>query len=164
MNKSLTMFATLVVIVGLCFYLVAFGANAQVQANQDFGSEQNKSGPHPLMRYVRGNMAAQAVSEITKEPVDAIRTKMKDGRLPAVLAEYQIDRRAFSEAMRARVQALLGTLVESNYLTADQRDQVLARMDQYAQRRVLMKSLIDKAVTDGTITPDQAQMLLKRPR
>ena len=123
-----------------------------------------KDGPGLLMRYVRGNMAAQAVSEITKAPVDTIRTKMKEERLPAVLAEYQVDRKTFVEAMHAKVLDLVGKLVESNYLTADQRDQVLARMDQYAQRRVLMKSLIDKAVTDGTITPDQAQMLLKRPR
>jgi hypothetical protein len=123
-----------------------------------------KDGPGLLMRYVRGNMAAQAVSEITKAPVDTIRTKMKEERLPAVLAEYQVNRKTFVEAMHAKVLDLVGKLVESNYLTADQRDQVLARMDQYAQRRALMKSPIDKAVTDGTITPDQAQMLQKEPR
>ena len=88
----------------------------------------------------------------------------KKERLPAVLAEYQVDRKAFSDAMHAKVQDLLGKLVDSNYLTVDQRNQLLARMDQYAQRRALMKSLIDKAITDGTITPEQAQMLLKRPR
>ena len=116
------------------------------------------------MRYVRENMAAQAVAEIAGQPVDTIRTKLQTERLPAVLAEYNVDRKAFSEAMHAKVQALLGSLVASKYLTDAQQQQILARMDQYAQRRALMKSVIDKAVTDGTITPDQAQMLLKRPR
>jgi hypothetical protein len=166
MKKTLSIIVISVVLVGLAFYVAATAANPQDQANPGYGHPRMlaKSGPGLLMRYVLGNMAAQAVSEITQQPVDTIRTKMKEERLPAVLAEYQVDRKVFFEVMRAKVQGLLGKLVESNYLTVDQRDQVLARMDQYAQRRALMKSLIDRAITDGTITPDQAQMLLKRPR
>ena len=166
MKKTLSIIVISVVLVGLAFYVAATAANPQDQANPGSGHQrmQAQSGPGLLMRYVRWNMAAQTVSEITQVPVDTIRGKLKAERLPAVLAEYQVDRKAFSEAMHAKVQDLLGKLVDSNYLTVDQSDQVLARMDQYAQRRALMKRLIDKAIMDGTITPDQAQMLLKRPR
>ena len=166
MKKTLSIIAISVVLVGLTFYVVATAASPQDQANPGSGHPRMpaKSGPWDLLRYVRENMSAQAISEMTKQPVDTIRAKLQKERLPAVLAEYQVDRKAFSEAMHAKVQVLLGKLVDSNYLTVDQRDQLLARMDQYAQRRALMKSLVDKAIADGTITPDQAKMLLKRPR
>jgi hypothetical protein len=166
MKKTLSIIAISVVLVGLAFYVAATAANPQDQANPGSGHPRMlaKSGPGQLMRYVRENMAAQAISEIKNQPVEIIREKLQKERLPAVLAEYQIDRKAFSEAMHAKVQDLLGKLVESSYLTADQKNQVLAQMDQFVQRRALMKSLIDKAITDGTITPEQAQMLLKRPR
>lgn len=166
MKKILSIIVISVVLVGLAFYVAATAANPQDQANPGSGHQrmQAKSGPGLLMRYVRWNMAAQTVSEITQVPVDTIRTKLKEERLPAVLAEYHVDRKTFSDAMHAKVQALMGSLVASNYLTDAQQQEILARMDQYAQRRTLMKSVIDKAVTDGTITPDQAQMLLKRPR
>jgi hypothetical protein len=166
MKKTLSIITVSVVLVGLAFYVAATAANPQDQANPGSGHQRilAKSGPGQLIRYVRENMAAQTISEITQAPVDAVRGKLKAERLPAVLAEYQVNRKAFSEAMHAKVQALLGKLVDSNYLTVDQRDQFLAQMDQYAQRRALMKSLIDKAITDGTITPDQAKMLLERPR
>lgn len=166
MKKTLSIIAISVVLVGLAFYVAATAANPQDQANPGSGHQRMlaKSGPGLVMRYVRENMAAQALSEITKQPVDTIRAKLQKERLPAVLAEYQVDRKAFSDAMHVKVQDLWGKLVESNYLTVDQRNQLIARMDEYAQRRALMKSLIDKAINDGTITPEQAQMLLKRPR
>jgi hypothetical protein len=166
MKKTLSIVAVSVVLVGLAFYVAATAASPQDSANPDFGYQrmQAKSGPGQLMQYVRQNMAAQVVSEITQQPVDTIRTKMKEERLPAVLAEYQVDRKVFRDAMQAKVQVLLGKLVDGNYLTADQRNRLLAGMDQFVQRRELMKNLIDKAVTDGTITPEQAQTLMKGPR
>jgi len=164
MRKQLSMVATFAVLIGLCFYLVAYGANSQVQANQGPGSKRIKSGPTLLMQYVRGNMAAQAIAGITKEPVDTIRKKLEEQRLPAVLAEYQVDRKAFSEGMQTKYKDLLGRLSDDGYLTINQKNQILTQMDQNEQRRELMKSLIDKAITDGTITPDQAQLLLKKPR
>ena len=166
MKKTLSIITISVVLVGLAFYVAATAANPQDQANPGSGHQRMlaKSGPGQLMRYVRENMAAQAVAEITKQEVGPIREKLQKERLPAVLAEYNVDRKAFSEAMQAKIQDLLGKLVESSYLTVDQKNQVLAQMDQFSQRRELMKSLIDKAITDGTITPEQAQMLLKKPR
>jgi hypothetical protein len=158
--------AVFMVLAGLALYVAADVAAPQDQTNPGYGNRrgEGKGGPWLLMRYVRENMAAQTVAEITKQPVEVIRKKLEEQRLPAVLVEYQVDRKAFSDGMHAKVQDLLGRLVEGSYLTVDQKTQILAQMDQFAQRRELLKSLIDRAVTDGTITPDQAQMLLKRPR
>lgn len=166
MKKTLSLIAVSVLLTGLALYVAASAADPQGQPNPGYGIQrsQGKNGPGLLMRYVRENMAVQTVAEITKQPVEFIRKKLEEQRLPAVLAEYQVDRKVFSDGMHAKVQDLLGKLVEGSYLTADQKIQILAQMDQFAQRRELMKSLIDKAVADGTITSDQAQMLLKRPR
>ena len=166
MKKSLSIVSIFVVIVGLAFYVGATAADSQDQAVPGFRQPRMlaENGPGQLARYVRENMAAEVIAEISKQPVDTIRTELQEKRLRAVLQEHQIDRKAFGDAMHAKFQGLLGKLVESNYLTVDQRNQIVARMDQFAQRRELMKSVIDKALTDGTITPDQAQTLLKRPR
>jgi hypothetical protein len=166
MKKSLSIVSIFAVIVSLAFFFGATASNSQDQAPPGSGRPRMlaKSGPGQLARYVRENMAAEAIAGIAKQPVDTIRKELQEKRLPAVLQEYQIDRKAFADAMQAKFQDLLGKLVESNYLTVDQRSRILARMDQHAQRRQLMQSVIDKAVTDGTISPDQAQMLLRRPR
>jgi hypothetical protein len=165
-KRILSIIAVSIILAGLTFYVAATAANLPDQTSSVYESQrgQGKGGPWRLMRYVRGNMAAQTLAEITRQPLDTIRGKLKEQRLPGVLAEYQVDRRVFSDGMRVKVQGLLEKLVEGSYLTADQKTQILAPMDQFAQRRELLKSLIDKGATDGTITPDQAQMLLKRPR
>lgn len=163
MKKTLSII-TVAVVLGLSVYLVSSAANFPDQGRPGSGIHQTKGGPHLLIRFVRTNMAAQTIAEINKQPVDTLRKKIEEQGLPAVLAEYQVDRKAFAEGMRAKFQDLLGQLSNGGYLTADQRNQILTQIDQYAERRTLMKGLIDKALTDGTITPDQAQMLMKRPR
>lgn len=163
MKTALSVIA-LAVLLGLSVYLVTFAADFPDHVSPGYGIHQAKSGPHLLMRYVRANMAAQTIAEITQQPVDAIRKKLGEQRLPGLLAEYHVDRKAFAQGMRIKFQGLLGQLQDDGYLTIDQRDQILTQVDQHRQRRTLMKSLIDKSLTDGTITPDQAAMLLKKPR
>ncbi|MBI5578374.1 MAG: hypothetical protein HY895_04405 [Deltaproteobacteria bacterium] len=161
--KSALLVIGVVVVLGLSIYLVASAANFPDQDSPSSGNHQTKSGPHLLMRYVRANMAARTIAEISKQPVDTIRKKLEEQRLPAVLTEYHVDRKAFAQGMRTKFQDLLGQLKDDGYLTIDQRDHILMQVDRYRQRRTLMKGLIDKGLTDGTITPDQAEMLLKRP-
>jgi hypothetical protein len=166
MKKTLAIVSISLALVGVALYIAASAAALQDQAAPVSVNQRTpaKTRPGLLERYVRENMAAQAVSEISGQPVDVIRKKLQEERLPAVLTELGVDRTVFSDIMRAKVQDLLGKLVESNYLTADQKTQLLARLDRYAERRALMKRVVDKAVTDGTITPDQAQLLLRGPR
>jgi hypothetical protein len=165
MKKKPSIIAVAVLLVGFAFWISANADTVQDQTNPAPGHHwiHAKHRPDLLARYVRRNMAAQAISDLTKVPVDTIRQKLQQERLPALLQEYRIDWTAFSSAVQARVQDLLGTLVNGNYLTADQRSQIQARMEQRARRRALLKSVVDKALTEGTITADQAQMLTKRP-
>lgn len=162
MIKALSIFAVAIV-VGFSIYFSATAANSPDQVNSVSGYHQAKGGPHLLTRFVRANMAAQTIAEISKRPVDDIRKQLEEQRLPAVLAANNVDRTAFAEGMRTRFQSLLGQLSNNGYLTADQKNLIISRMDQFAERRALLKGLVDKALADGTITQEQAQTLLKRP-
>jgi len=145
---------------GLTIYLSAVAASPP---DQEPGYRQGRAAAPPLLRFVRQNMAAQTIAGLTGVPVDEIRKELQEQRLPAVLSQHQIDRKAFADGMRTRFDNLLGQLNNAGYLTAEQKDQVVADAQQRFQRRALMKSLIDKGVSDGTITPEQGDSLLKRP-
>jgi hypothetical protein len=147
---------------GLTIYLSATAANSPEQSNAGPGYHQARGGS-PLIHFVRTNMAAQTIAGITGQRVEDIRAELEGQRLPAVLAAHNVDRKAFADGMRARFQNLLGQLSNDGYLTADQKNQILAQVEQRVQRRTLMKGLIDKAITDGTITQGQAETLMKRP-
>jgi len=158
MKRNLLITAVALVF-GLTLYLSAVAANSP---DQGPGTRQGRAGAHPLLRLVRENMAAQTIAGLTNQPVDTIRKQLEEQHLPGVLSQYQIDRKAFADGMRTRFQSLLGQLSNDGYLTADQKNQILAQAEQRFQRRALMKGLIDKGVSDGTITPDQADTLKKR--
>jgi len=49
-------------------------------------------------------------------------------------------------------------------VASQQEEEIMAKMEEQSQRRMLMKQLIEKGVTDGTITGDQAIMLQRRPK
>lgn len=144
---------------GLAVYLSATAASSP---EQGAGYHQGRGG-FPLLHFVRTNMAAQTIAELSHQPVEGIRAELQGQRVPAVLAAHNVDRKAFAEGMRSRFQNLLGQLSNDGYLTADQKNQILAQVEQRVQRRTLMKGLIDKGVSDGTLTPDQAETLMKRP-
>jgi hypothetical protein len=163
MKKTLSII-TVALVLGLSAYLVSSAANFPEPGSPGSGIHQTKGGPHLLIRFVRANMAAQTIAAISNQPVDTVRGKIEEQGLPAALAEFHVDRKAFAEGMRTKFQDLLGQLSDSGYLTAGQKEQILTQIGQYAERRTLMKGLIDKALTDGTITPDQAQTLMKGPR
>ncbi len=121
-------------------------------------------GPGLLMRYLFANQAAEALAEITGQPVDTFRRRIQDHQLRAVFSEYRIDREAFRSAMRAKSIARLRQIAEIGMITPEQEKELLERMENKSERRALMRRLIEKGVADGTITPEQSQMLLKTPR
>ncbi len=158
MKKGILMVAVALVF-GLTLYLSAVAANAPEGAP---GQRQGRGGLQ-LIHFVRTNMAAQTIAGLTNLPVDELRGELESQSLPAVLAAHHVDRKAFAEGLRTRFQNLLGQLGNSGYLTADQKSRILAQVEQRVQRRSIMKGLIDKGVSDGTITPEQAQTLFNRP-
>ena len=119
-------------------------------------------GPMLLSHLVRHNMIVQVVSQLSGQSADAIKKQLKDQHLPAVLSAYKIDPKTFHEAMRTKVTALIKLLTDSGYLTAEQSAKVLDEMEKFAQRHQLMTLLVEKGLADGTITQEQAQILLPK--
>ena len=116
-----------------------------------------------LTQFVRRNMVAQTVASITGVPVEQIRQQLETQRLPDVLAANNVDRKAFADGMKTRFQGLLGQLSNGGYLTDAEKNQIISRMDKFAERRTLLKSLVDKGLADGTLTQEQAQILIGGP-
>jgi hypothetical protein len=120
-------------------------------------------GPDVLGKYLMENQMAQVLSEITKQPVETMRLKLKGEHLRDVLHEYKIDPEAFHNAMSIRMAALVNGLEKTGYITSDQRKDIIEKMESRAQRHALMKRLIEKGIKDGTITKEQSQLLLPPP-
>ena len=162
MKKGLTIVA-LVLVAAVSVYLGANAANPPDQTGTATGYHKAKGGAPMLNQFVRRNMVAQTISGITGLPVDEIRQQLESQRLPDVLAAHNVDRKAFADGMKTRFQTLLGQLSNNGYLTDAQKSQIISRMDKFAERRALLKSLVDKGLADGTLTQEQAQTLIGKP-
>jgi hypothetical protein len=127
------------------------------------GHLREGGGPMGVSWMVRHNIMAQVLSELSGQSADTINQQLKDQRPGDILASYKIDPKAFGEAMRTKATALIKLLTDNGYLNAEQSSKVQEKMAEFAQRRQLMSLLIEKGITDGTITPEQAQMLRHKP-
>jgi polyhydroxyalkanoate synthesis regulator phasin len=162
--KVMALICLLVIDVLICGMAIAAGPDDQ-QA-MGFGPKFHRGrdgGPDLLAGYVRENLMAQALAEISKQPVATIQKQLEESRLPALLDQYKITPEAFQTAMRPKVTALVNQLVETGYLSKAQASDVLERLDKFAERQTVMKKLIEKGVKDGTITQEQASLLLPGP-
>jgi len=149
---------TIIVICALLFGIALFGmANADGPPGPHRGG-----GPMFLTHLVQHNMMVQVLSQLSQQSAVTIEQQLKDQRLPAVLSTYNIDPKAFHEAMRTKITALINLLTQSGYMTTDQSNKILAEMEKFAQRHQLMTLLVQKGLVDGTITQEQAQILLPK--
>lgn len=117
-----------------------------------------------LERYMHENLMVQVLSEVTGQPPETIRQKIEERNIPAVFDEYKIDQDVFRKAMRAKTTSMIKKLTEDGFITAEQQKEIFERMEAHEQRRELMDRLIQKGIKDGTITQEQAQMLMPKPR
>ena len=117
-----------------------------------------------LNRYLRENLTVQTLSEMTGQPVETIASKLRDERLPDLLSEYQIDREAFRITMHTKMKDLVNQLAKIGYLKPQQEKKIVDQMEFRSQRRALMTRLVEKGIADGTITDEQAQLLMRKPR
>ena len=117
-----------------------------------------------LVKYQQENMMVQTLSDISRQPIDAIQTKLKDQRMGAVMQELNIDRQAFHTAMRIKSIELIQKSAKSGTITPEQAKDIIEKMKNRSQRRELISQLIENGINDGTITTDQAQMLMGKPR
>jgi polyhydroxyalkanoate synthesis regulator phasin len=80
------------------------------------------------------------------------------------MQEMNIDRRAFGHAMQVKVRERIKQAVADGNITSEQEKEILSKIENRTKRRELMSKLIDKGIEDGTITRDEARMLMHKQR
>ena len=116
-------------------------------------------GPNLLGRYLRENLMVEVVSQLSKQSADTVRQEMEGKPLPVVLDEYKIDPKTFHAAVEAKKTSQINQLVTDGYLSSDQGKAVLGEMEKRTRRHELMAKVINKALADGTISAQEAQLL-----
>ena len=150
--KTIILVCALVLGIGLCGSAMAEG----------HGGHHRGGGPMFLGRMVQHNMMVQVLSQLSKQPEDTIKQQLKEQHLRGVLSTYNIDKKAFHSAMKTKFTALTKLLTDNGYLTAEQNAKIQDRMTKFAERRQLMMTLVEKGVSDGTISQEQADLLLHK--
>jgi hypothetical protein len=117
-----------------------------------------------LSGYVYKNLMVKTLSELTGKPVETLDQQLKSEGFRAVMDEYKVDWMAFRTAVRGNEDKLIEDLVAKGYLTPEQQQKIAEQRELRAQRHTLMTLLVEKGVKDGTITQEQARMLLPRHR
>lgn len=157
---------SVVLISGVALFAVAFADGDPGFKGRGFGKHHGNRGLGLalLTKYQVKNLAAQTLSEMSGQPVKEITQKFEKERPRAVMQELNINRETFRAAMQEKVKGLVKQAEENGSITLEQKNNILAKIEEKAQRRTLMKQLIDKGVADGTITEEQALMLQHKPR
>jgi hypothetical protein len=155
-----------VLVVGIIFSGLALAESQRTGHRKGLGfKQQHKGGGLQLLAaYQQKNLRIQVLSEMTKQPVEAIQLKLKDQRMRSVMQELNIDRRAFSDAMQAKEKERIKQAVADRSITPEQEKEILSKMENRTKRRELMSMLIEKGIEDGTITRKEAQMLMRKQR
>jgi polyhydroxyalkanoate synthesis regulator phasin len=163
-KKTSVIICAVVFAVALCGAAIAAGLPDQPFTGGRHHRPHGNNELPLLTRYVHQNLMVKTLSEITGQPVESVEQQLKSQRLGAVLDEYKIERKAFRAALRTKIEALVSQLATSGYITPQQEKKIVEKMEYWGQRREIMTRLVEKGVEDGTITAEQAQMLLRRPR
>ena len=116
-----------------------------------------------LTEYQYKNLMVQTLAEITGQSVENVDLRLKEKRLRGVLADYKVNREDFRTAMRSKTIAMVKQAAVNGSITTEQEKEIFAKMERQAQRHAIMTQLIEKGLADGTITPEQAQMLERKP-
>ena len=165
MKKNQTIMVVGALLISLVFIGVALAAGMGGDAGRGFRHRgaHGKDGLGPMTNYVKQTMAVSVLAELSGQPAETVRQQLEDHQLRGFMAENNIDRQAFHTAMQAKMNALVQYLAAGGYITQDQAKEYTDRVERKSQlrseRRDLMNQLIEKGVADGTITPEQAQML-----
>ena len=130
----------------------------------EFKQHHKGGGLQLLVRYQQKNLRVQVLSEMTGQSVEAIQLKLKDQRIHSVMQELNIDRQAFRDAMQAKEIYWIKQAVTDGSITPGQEKEILAKIETHAKRRELMSKLIEKGIEDGTITREEARMLMPKRR
>lgn len=161
MKKSQTIIVIGMLVFGLALSGAAFAMGPQNGIHKA-GHHRGAAGQGVLAKYVRQNMKVQALAEITGQPAESVRQQLRDGGTRAFMNEHKIDRAAFRAAMQEKTKALVADLVKNGYITPEQQERMAERAQLRAERHALMGRLVEKGIADGTITQEQARLLMGR--
>jgi polyhydroxyalkanoate synthesis regulator phasin len=155
-----------VLVVGIIFSGLALADSQQTGHRKGLGFKQHQKGGdlQLLAGYQQKNLRIQVLSEMTGLSVEAIQLKLKDRRLRSVMQEMNIDRQAFGDAMQVKVKNLIKQAAADGKITSEQEKEILSKIENRTKRRELMSKLIEKGIEDGTITRDEARMLMHQRR
>ncbi|MEE9496605.1 MAG: hypothetical protein V3V39_08780 [Desulfobacterales bacterium] len=166
MKKIQTIIVASLLVMGMVLSGPAFAESQGKGDRQRFGFKQrhNRGGLMLLAKYQQKNLMVQVLSEMTGQSAADISTKLEEQRMRAVMQELNIDRQAFRDAMHAKVGERVKQAVANGSITPEQEKEILANMENRSKRREVMKQLIEKGLEDGTISQEQAQMLMRKPK
>jgi hypothetical protein len=150
-----------IIVSGMAF---ADGFGHRGQRGNGFLRPQKTSGLMLLVKYQQKNLMVQTLSEMTGQTIEAVAAKLKDQRMHSVMQELNIDRQAFRKAMQAKVSEQIKQAAANGTITPEQQKDILTKMDNRFKRCELMSQLVEKGIEDGTITQEQAQMLMRTAR
>jgi hypothetical protein len=155
-----------VLVVSIIFSGLALADSQRAGHRKGFGSKQHHKGGglQMLAAYQQKNLRLKVLSEMAGQPVEAIQLKLKDQRMRSVMQEFNIDRQAFRDALQAKERTLIKQAVADQSITPGQEKEILAKIENRTKRRELMNRLIEKGIEDGTITRDEARMLMHKQR
>ena len=166
MKTKHTIILSCVLVAGIIFSGLALAGDPGKGAARGFGFKHHRSngGLVMLARYQQKNLMLQTLSEMTGQSVEAIETQLNGQRFNTVMEDLGIDREAFRTAMQAKINQRIKSAVAEGSITAEQEKEILEKMETRGQRHEIMSRLIEKGVADGTITEQQAQILMRKSR
>jgi hypothetical protein len=155
-----------ILVAGIIFSGLALADSHRTGHRKGLGFKQHHKGGdlQLLARYQQKNLRVQVLSEMTEQSAAAIQLKLKDQHMRGVMRELNIDRQAFRDAMQAKERARIQQAVSDGSITPEQEKEILAKIENRNKRRELMRKLLEKGIEDGTITRDEARMLMHKRR
>lgn len=166
MKTKCAVILSCVLVVAIIFSGLALADDAARGAHRGFGHKRHHSGGGLMLlaKYQQKNLIVQTLSEMTGQSKEAIETQLKGQRMRIVMEDLGIDREAFRNALRTNIIEHIKSAAASGSITAEQEKEILEKMETRSQRRELMSRLVEKGVADGTITQEQAQLLMRKSR
>jgi len=166
MKKIQTIIVASFLVMGMVLCGPAFADGQGKGDRQGFGFKQRHKGGGLMLLaiYEQKNLAVQVLSDLTKQSTEAVSAKLKEQGMRAVMQDLNVDRQVFRNAMKAKVNERIRQAAVNKSITPEQEKEILTKMENRSKRRELMSQLIEKGIKDGTITQEDAQMLLRKHR
>jgi len=166
MKKIQTIIVASFLVMGMVLCGPAFADGQGKGDRQGFGFKQRHKGGGLMLLaiYEQKNLAVQVLSDLTKQSTEAVSAKLKEQGMRAVMQDLNVDRQVFRNAMKAKVNERIRQAAVNKSITPEQEKEILTKMENRSKRRELMSQLIEKGIKDGTITQEDAQMLLRKRR